>query len=359
MAILLAVNEKFSDFMKNKNGNIAIIAAIALLPIMISVGAAIDYSRVIQIRGKLTQSADAALLSAASSVMKSGLVNGEGVISASDELIINAKLNDVFDKFFKANFGSNAEGISYNIVFDPDTKDVKVEMDLTYVTAFSGFITPDVNLNTISAINMEASGQGALSMMLVLDKSGSMGWQNRMNILKIAVFDMATQFEEKDPNHEFVRLGAVAYDSNKKPSSSIAWGTVAANGYVQALQPGGGTNSSSAMQVAYQDVANAQEIDEHEEMNQQVPKKYIVFLTDGNNNKSQYDTQTLITCDQAKNAAIEIFTVAFQAPAQGQQLLKKCASTTKHYFEAANAQDLINAFKYIGAAAVKGLRITQ
>ncbi len=359
MAYFPSIKKALSSFTKDKSGNIAIFTAFALLPLMISVGAAIDYSRVVQIRGKLTQSADAALLSAASSVMKSGLVSGEGTISASDEMIINAQLNEVFDKFFKANFGSNAAGISYNIVFDPETKDVKVELDFTYTTAFSGFITPDVNLATISAINMKASGQGALTMMLVLDKSGSMGWQNRMNILKIAVLDMSTQFEEKDPNHEFVRLGAVAYDSSQKPSSNIAWGTVAANGYVQALLPGGGTNSSTAMQTAYQDVSNAQEVDEHEEMNQQVPKKYIVFLTDGNNNKSQYDTQTLNACDQAKNSAIEIFTVAFQAPAQGQQLLQNCASSTNHYFQATNAQDLINAFKYIGAAAVKGLKITQ
>jgi len=359
MTILTSIKQMLCSFLKNKQGNIAILAAFALLPIMIGVGAAIDYSRVARVKSKIAQSTDAALLSAAASVMKEGMISTGSKPTKAEEQKIIARLNDVFGKFFHANMGELSEEIKYKVTYDPDTQDVKVDIDLVYKTAFGGFLTPDVNLSVVAGANMEASKNGALSMYLVLDKSGSMGWQNRMNILKVAVADMAQQFEETDPNHEYARLGAIAYDSYKKQPSKLNWGAAAANAYVQNLQPGGGTNSSSAMQAAYLEVIDNSEDEAHEQKNKLVPKKYIVLLTDGSNNKSQYDTQTLKTCDDAKNAAVEIYTVAFQAPSSGQQLLKKCASSALHYFNATNANDLINAFKYIGSAASKGLKLTH
>ena len=359
MANLPAIKQVLSSFLEDKRGNIAILTAFALLPILISVGAAIDYSRGARVKSKIAQSTDAALLSAAASVMKEGLISDGKMLSKSDELKVLARLNDVFGKFFHANMGELSNEIKYKVTYDPNTQDVKVDINLVYETAFGGFLTPDVDLSVAAEANMKSSNKGALSMYLVLDKSGSMGWQNRMSILKVAVADMALQFEETDPKHEYVRLGAIAYDSNKKQPTRLAWGAAAANIYVQNLQPGGGTNSSSAMQTAYQDVVHKREAKAHEDKNKLVPKKYIVLLTDGSNNKSQYDKQTLNTCTKARNAGVEVYTVAFQAPASGQQLLKTCASSTLHYFKATNAKDLINAFRFIGSAVSKGLKLTH
>ena len=359
MTNLSAIKQVFSAFLKDKRGNIAILTAFALLPILISVGAAIDYSRGARVKSKIAQSTDAALLSAASSVMKEGMISNGKQLSKADEQKVLTQLNDVFGKFFHANMGELAKDIKYKIYYDPSTQDVKVDIKLVYKTAFGGFLTPDVDLSVVAEANMESSNKGALSMYLVLDKSGSMGWQNRMSILKVAVADMAQQFEKTDPKHEYVRLGAIAYDSNKKQPTRLAWGSTAANYYVQNLKPGGGTNSSSAMKTAYQDVVHKREAKAHKDKNKLVPKKYIVLLTDGSNNKSQYDKQTLKTCTKAKNAGVEVYTVAFQAPASGQQLLKACASSTLHYFKATNAKDLINAFRFIGSAASKGLKLTH
>ena len=359
MAILKATKQVFSNFLKDKRGNIAILAAFALLPIMISVGAAIDYSRGARVKSKIAQSTDVALLSAAASVMKEGMITSGGKLSKAQEQKISAQLYDVFGKFFHANMGELSDEIKYKITYDSNTQDVKVDIDLLYKTAFGGFLTPNIDISVVAKANMKSTNQGALSMYLVLDKSGSMGWQNRMNILKVAIADMAIQFEETDPKHEYVRLGAIAYDSDEKQPTKLEWGAAAANLYVQSLQPGGGTNSSSAMSTAYQDVVHNREDEAHADKNKLVPKKYIVLLTDGSNNKSEYDTQTLKICDEAKNAAVEVYAVAFQAPASGQQLLKKCASSAQHYFNATNANDLINAFRYIGSAASKGLKLTH
>ena len=346
-------------FIKDVRGNIAITAAFAMLPIMIGVGAALDYSRVVQLTGKLSQAADAALLSAASTVMKQGLIDNSGTVTASQLQNINSQLNNFFDRFFKSNVGINSNGISYTLSYDPATQDVRVVVNMEYKTAFSGFVTPNVNLQAKAAINMTPASQGALSMYLVLDKSGSMGWYNRMNTLKIAIADMANQFEAKDPQHKYVRLGAIAYDSYKRYPSTLTWGSAAANNYVQRLVPIGGTNSYPAMLAAYNSIANKREDEAHEQKNQKKPKKYIVLLTDGANNRSYYDYYTLQVCGNAKNAAIEVYTVAFQAPASGQNLLRACASSPAHYFKASNAKDLIKAFRQIGAAASNALRLTN
>ena len=75
----------FFDFIKDKRGNIAILAAFALLPIMIGVGAAIDYSRIARVKSKISQSTDAASLSAAASVMKDGQIKSGGELSKAEE----------------------------------------------------------------------------------------------------------------------------------------------------------------------------------------------------------------------------------------------------------------------------------
>ena len=58
------------------------------------------------------------------------------------------------------------------------------------------------------------------------------------------------------------------------------------------------------------------------------PRRHIVFMTDGDNNYTSADTETKATCETAKAAGVQIFSVAFMAPSKGQKLLQYCASST-------------------------------
>ena len=168
------------------------------------------------------------------------------------------------------------------------------------------------------------------------------------------------ELNSADPNAEYARTGAVSYDLVEYAASRLAWGTAAVSGYVNALQSGGGTNSSGAMNTAYTSLTaknaagNDAEDALHQQKTGQTPKKYIVFMTDGDNNDDKwggrsYDTSTKTTCDNAKSKGIEIYTIAFMAPAGGQALLHYCASDDAHYFKAEKMEDLLAAFKAIGA----------
>ena len=53
-------------------------------------------------------------------------------------------------------------------------------------------------------------------------------------------------------------------------------------------------------------------------------------------------------CDSIKADGIEIFSVAFEAPYRGRQLLSYCASTEDHYFDAGDSEEFLLAFEEIG-----------
>lgn len=64
-------------------------------------------------------------------------------------------------------------------------------------------------------------------------------------------------------------------------------------------------------------------------------------------------------CDAARHQNdILIFTIAFDAPAKGSELMKKCASSPSHYFDAGNGAELKEAFETI-ASSITRLRLTQ
>jgi hypothetical protein len=253
-----------------------------------------------------------------------------------------------------------------------------------------------------TTVGGQSQTQGSISMYLALDKSGSMGdptatvnaddptesytydcnghynkkgkwvydtctgsranYYTKIEALKIAAGNLFGQLASADPNAEYARTGAVSYDINEYTPSNLAWGTAGVSSYVNALQSGGGTNSSGAMNTAYSALTaknaagNDAEDAIHKQKTGQVPKKYIVFMTDGDNNNDSsngrsYDTLTKATCDTAKSKGIEIYTIAFMAPSGGQALLHYCASDDAHYFQAEKMEDLLAAFQAIGAKA--------
>ena len=74
----------------------------------------------------------------------------------------------------------------------------------------------------------------------------------------------------------------------------------------------------------------------------------MIFMTDGDNNRRSDDTVTKQHCDRIKNDGIEIYAVAFQAPRRGRDLLRYCASSENHYFDADDSQEFLAAFDEIG-----------
>src|SRR5271167_3425554 len=70
-----------ANFRLNKRGNVAVISALAVLPLIAAVGCAVDYSTASMIKTKLQAAADAATL-ATVSINSTALITAKGMTSS-------------------------------------------------------------------------------------------------------------------------------------------------------------------------------------------------------------------------------------------------------------------------------------
>jgi len=336
------------EFASNTRGNIILIAGLMMVPLFISAGAAVDYTRALDARTKIQSVADLATISAAKELIKGSITEDQAKTLA--ESIFNAQING--DPEF---YGSLSD-IKPNVVASKTVVDgktiIRVEanptakLDLVLASVASNLEFFDIGVRSVS--ENTANSIGALSMFFVLDRSGSMLWWNKMDSLKVAAGALLAQLAAADPTAKYVRTGAAGYNTGLGVHQSLDWGTAHSLLFTQALVADGGTNTSVGMNMAVVELKNKREESLHLERNEQSPLKFILLMTDGDNNKSQWDDDTLKKCDEAKKIGIEVYTVAFQAPSGGQKLLKSCASGSDYYFDASRSEELISAFQAIG-----------
>ena len=180
---------------------------------------------------------------------------------------------------------------------------------------------------------------------------------SKIDALKTAAASLFAQFDEADPSQQYVRTGIISYASSIKGYRDMEWGTASATSFATTLTASGGTASTDAVKWGYDKLktSNTTEATEHMNKNGQVPERFMLFMTDGNNNYTSDNTSTRSYCDQAKADGIKIYSVAFAAPSGGQELLEYCASepTSSYYFEPETASELIAAFTNIGSETSK------
>ncbi|MFD1328111.1 vWA domain-containing protein [Mycoplana ramosa] len=383
-----------SRLAKDRRGNFGMMTAL-LLPVLLGAGGiSIDVTKMMMTKNRLQDAADSAALAAASALANDGYS-----IEAAKLLAL---------RFIETQMrsGGNVDGDGTDTK-NPDNKDpssfassvVNIEETPTGKSSKAWVITVtasmDMDLNPLTRLLVKdkatitantsaesaTESKNALSMYLVLDKSGSMlanteqkivpvtscyqyndsgnllnknpispCYVKKIEALKTAAGSLFDTLDAADPDTIYVRTGTVSYNSERGTTYKINWGTTASRTQVNALEGGGGTSSTAAMQAAYDKLMASTENTEHQKKNQQVPTKYIVFMTDGNNNNSSDDTKTLNICKTAKTAGVKIYTVAFMAPPRGQQLLSNCA-TPGSFFVADKMSDLVKAFEKIGQEA--------
>ncbi|OAP37789.1 hypothetical protein AU381_13510 [Sinorhizobium glycinis] len=398
------IGRSFIMMLKDRGGNFGMMTAVAAPLLFAAGGVSIDMANMLMTKNQLQDATDAAALAAASALV-------------SDEQPDIAAAKEIARKFLRTQGGGatspddpaeSGEGASSGAASStPDWDDVNtLEVNITEtpngakgkifqvtvvnkrVLEFNAMTqllgTDSIELAASSTAESATETKNALSMYLVLDRSGSMAWKTntintaktscpnyteanwskfprlaasspcyvtKIDALKSAVSDLLAQLLVADPDQIYVRTAAVSYNSAQDAAGNLAWGTSGAATYVNALVATGGTASGSAFKTAYQKVSAETENTAHAAKNGQVPTKYIVFMTDGENNYANDDTVTKQWCDTAKANKVEIYSVAFMAPQRGQDLLRYCASSTSHYFEAEETADLVAAFKAIGERA--------
>ncbi len=192
LKIQIKFNALLKRFSKDTKGAVAIIFGITVIPILLAVGLAVDYSVTSDNKAKLDSAADAAALAGAIRA-KTYLAENQGrglpdsVVIAQAKLVAKAEADKHFDGSLTKLV--NTSNVTKNVVIDVKTDERLVTAKLKYDADVSLAFGPLVSINDFHVSNnVEAvsSLPTYLDLYVVLDNSGSMGiGADDVNIAKI------------------------------------------------------------------------------------------------------------------------------------------------------------------------------
>ena len=198
-------------FLVCQNGNVAITFAVCLVPLLVGIGAAVDYARLADAREVMQHSLDATVLALSSEAPK---------LSETD-------LNKRADQIFRVNFPSGkAEGIAVSATF--------TKANGAVISASASGTVPMTFLNlvgitseTLAVQSKSAWSSKRLRVALALDNTGSMDKLGKMDALKTATQNLLDKLkgESTTPGDVYVSIVPFNKDVNIGTglSSYVAW----------------------------------------------------------------------------------------------------------------------------------------
>jgi Flp pilus assembly protein TadG len=177
-------------FARNKRGNVAVLFGLAIIPIALAVGVAVDYGRALMVRERMADAADAAALAIGS---WSGLTEAQ----------LKAKAQQYFD----ANYPAASIGSSSALKVNFSGNDIVVNVSGTVPTTF-------MQLANVGSLDVGASTtvtrkQRKIELALVLDTTGSMSSQGKMDAMQVAAKKMVQTLFKGDKND--IKIGVVPF----------------------------------------------------------------------------------------------------------------------------------------------------
>lgn len=379
---------KTKDFLRDESGNFGIMTAL-LMPVLLGAGGlALDVANAMQVKAHLGAAADAGSLAAASAL-------GSKEITAS-------QAKELAQAFVDSHLGGmGIDAGAFTTTTDVKTTvvnsmSIKYEVNVVVVGTIQTSLmrvlgNPTMNVANAATATSSTGTQNSMSMYLVLDRSGSMEasvttsikssparctyyyldrtqtvmyskknvkpcYDSRLEVLQESVAGLLATLSNADPEKKFIRTGADAYSSDKFTPTDLDWGVAGVDEYVKEMEPEGGTSSTNAFREAVDSLLDGMEDTAHKNKNGLAPKKYIVFMTDGENNSSSDNTKTLAQCKRAKDAGVKVYTVGFMlVSSAAKNLLFNCASTSATYYDAQDGERLNAAFETIATQTAGGL----
>ncbi len=176
-APLARMRALISKFGRSRRGNVAVISALAALPMVAAVGCVVDYSTAAMVKTKLQAAADAASLATvsvnSSVVVTAKAMSGSGTVSGGSTFATN---------FFNANLSTAPEDTGYTSLASSATV-ARSGMKVNATVSFTAQV-PTYFMALMGYSNIAISGTSAASytlptyinFYLMLDVSGSMSF---------------------------------------------------------------------------------------------------------------------------------------------------------------------------------------
>jgi len=195
-----------SRFWKDTRGGVGPLLAIALVPLMAAVGVAVDYSRANSARTALQGALDS-----------TALLMSKSVTSSSTD----ADLSTTATNILQAMYGTRPDttGISASAQF---TSSAGTQLTITgSATVATNFLSilghPDI---PISVSTTTTWGNSRLRVALVLDNTGSMADDGKMDALKTAAQNLLSQLQNAAAKPEDVYVSIIPFSKDVNVGSS-------------------------------------------------------------------------------------------------------------------------------------------
>jgi Flp pilus assembly protein TadG len=192
MAKRPALLHRLGCFARDPKGNVAMLFGLAAIPLLICIGAGIDYGRALIVQERMASAADAA-----------GLAIGSWTGLTQAELKAKAQL------YFDTNYKGTTMGTTSPLEVNFDGDNIKLSVKANVPTTFMRIANIDhLNMHAQSTITKKERN---IDLVLVLDTTGSMASGGKITALKSAAKQMvATLFDGNDTSST-LKIGVVPF----------------------------------------------------------------------------------------------------------------------------------------------------
>jgi Flp pilus assembly protein TadG len=191
-------------FSPARGGNVALTFALAALPIILSVGAAVDYSRANAVKAAMQTALDSTALM---------LSKDAATLSSAD---LQAKAQNYFDALFTRSQGNNVTiTASYSTT---GGSAIVIKGSVAVPTRFMGII--GYNAINLSGSSTAEWGTTRLRVALVLDNTGSMASNGKMTALQTATKNLLAQLRSAARTNGDVYVSIIPFNKDVNVGST-------------------------------------------------------------------------------------------------------------------------------------------
>ena len=196
----------FRRFHDDDAGNVAIVFSLCVLPMLLLVGAGIDYSRSLDVRAKLQAASDSVALA---------LVN-------QPRNTPHARLQAIADREFAA-MTEPLHDLGPAVAISTAGQSVNVKASATMPTTFMKLVRQDSVVVGAAATAVWAKSK--IQLALVLDNTGSMGQLGKMAALKAAGNDLIDKLKRINAAPGDIKASVVPFNTQVRVATSYASAT--------------------------------------------------------------------------------------------------------------------------------------
>ena len=312
MLILDHGKRLFRRFKKNEDGNMAVTFAVSAVAVIGATSATMDYSVLSNAKSRSQAIADQTALAAAIFVKN----NDRPPASLAEGVTRGSHSARNLGYEFKGWVDGGANNVNINVVYDDNAKEARVTVSGQTVPTFAQVLGKrSLTFSSESVVSyLDIDEKHPASIALVLDNSGSMGWDDkfanpngtspigaepRIDGLEFSVkkfnADLSDRLGVEDSDGlRTIRMGMLPYSSNIVTSNKVEmdFGYIT-DQEVERMVPSGNTNSNPPMTKAqeWMDGENSEHRDEAARVGEayREPLKFVIFMSDGQNTLGAYE----------------------------------------------------------------------